>query len=571
MLSNFYKNQKVNIDKKIIKVVEQFKIVVSITKGRTNMYKLMICDDEPRVARLISNLIDWNRLDIELIGIANDGISSFEMIKEHNPNIVITDIRMPGYDGIELIKRVKELNRDIDLIIISGYKHFEYAHNAIKYGVKDYLLKPINKQEINNTLQKMVEKYEQNASKKSEDIAIKEQIKRDEKFLQESFVKNYFENENYLRTELDLKSLNTEYRFNFTENLFQALILKTDINNSTKNINIKNMLEKKSLEIISKSLKEVCSDYMIYTSDKGTCFLINYSEDKEKSIRKILLFALEEITLLRELFDNLRVTIGLGNAVDINQVSTTIKQAYFATYDRLIYGTNKIIEGTATIDLSRDNIITKDIRRQIGDDLYIITEENLLQTFNLIKSNLKESENINGKLVFDVIKELIDIYFYKLKNVDNTNMEQEMLDNFYYELNMCSSIESIFNYVYCFISKIFNELLENKKQQNNKPIRFAKGYINENYNKPITLEEVSSSIGFCTAYFSTLFKKETGTNFLEYLTMVRVNKAQEMLRDQEKSIDQISFDVGYNDVKHFAKQFKKITGLSPSKYRKFYC
>ncbi len=112
------------------------------------MYRVLIADDEPKVSQLIKNLIQWEPLGLQLVGIANDGIKALEMIEMYRPDIVITDIRMPGFDGIELIKRAKLSHADIDFIIISGYQHFDYAHNAIKYNVKDYLLKPLKNKKL---------------------------------------------------------------------------------------------------------------------------------------------------------------------------------------------------------------------------------------------------------------------------------------------------------------------------------------------------------------------------------------------------------------------------------------
>ena len=125
------------------------------------MLKVVIADDEKMICSLISQLLDWKALDIEIVGMAYTGIDAFEMIITKEPDIVISDIRMPGYDGLELIKRIKEAGIEAEFVMISGFKQFEYAQNAMKYGVKYYLLKPIEEeklleiiQEIKETIQK---------------------------------------------------------------------------------------------------------------------------------------------------------------------------------------------------------------------------------------------------------------------------------------------------------------------------------------------------------------------------------------------------------------------------------
>ncbi|HBF39879.1 MAG TPA: DNA-binding response regulator, partial [Firmicutes bacterium] len=120
-----------------------------------NRIKVLIADDEEKVCTLIYKLVDWKDFDMEVVATVYNGIDALERIRDLAPDVVITDIRMPGYDGIELIAKAKEINDHLEFIIISGYRHFEYAQSAIKYGVSDYLLKPIKKEELTGTLEKI--------------------------------------------------------------------------------------------------------------------------------------------------------------------------------------------------------------------------------------------------------------------------------------------------------------------------------------------------------------------------------------------------------------------------------
>ena len=120
------------------------------------MVKLVVADDEERVCRLIVALGNWEELGIKVVGTAANGIQALELIRKEKTDILITDIRMPGLNGLELIEKVREISPDIKIMIISGYANFEYAQNALKQGVSDYLLKPINKDALNESLTKMV-------------------------------------------------------------------------------------------------------------------------------------------------------------------------------------------------------------------------------------------------------------------------------------------------------------------------------------------------------------------------------------------------------------------------------
>lgn len=135
------------------------------------MLKVVIADDEKMICSLISQLLDWKALDIEIVGMAYTGIDAFEMIITKEPDIVISDIRMPGYDGLELIKRIKEAGIEAEFVMISGFKQFEYAQNAMKYGVKYYLLKPIEEEKLLEIIQEIKETIQK---KKAHDIYEKE-------------------------------------------------------------------------------------------------------------------------------------------------------------------------------------------------------------------------------------------------------------------------------------------------------------------------------------------------------------------------------------------------------------
>ena len=124
------------------------------------MLKVVIADDERLICRLVQALGDWEVLDMEVAGLAENGLEALALIERERPDILITDIRMPGCDGLELIRRAKELRPELEIVIISGYAHFEYAQTAIRYGVGNYLLKPIKKDELMETLRKMKERCE---------------------------------------------------------------------------------------------------------------------------------------------------------------------------------------------------------------------------------------------------------------------------------------------------------------------------------------------------------------------------------------------------------------------------
>lgn len=186
------------------------------------MLKAIIADDEQKICQLIQKLIKWDEIGIEIVGTANNGLDAFELIFKHQPDIVITDIRMPGLNGLELIKKVKEHHLSPSFIIISGYRHFEYAHNALKYGVEDYLLKPIKKDELVATLVKISEHILLTSGRLENELRMKSILANNRDRLRQHFISSIVL-ESEKNTDLKMENINEEYQFKFIKGCFETL------------------------------------------------------------------------------------------------------------------------------------------------------------------------------------------------------------------------------------------------------------------------------------------------------------------------------------------------------------
>ena len=183
-------------------------------KGWRTVLKILIADDEDRVCRLIEKLIDWEHLDISLVATAANGIEELELIQKYEPDIVITDIRMPGMDGLQVIERVVQMERHVNFIVVSGYKQFEYAYNALKYGVEDYLLKPIHKEELNKILAKICAARLEKEKQVSDYELMEKEHKLSQEIIQNKFIATLLTQEN--RDVVDLAMANEKYHFSFS-------------------------------------------------------------------------------------------------------------------------------------------------------------------------------------------------------------------------------------------------------------------------------------------------------------------------------------------------------------------
>lgn len=185
------------------------------------MWKVIIADDEKLICRLIEALVDWEKLNMRIAGKAENGLEALQMVRELRPHLLITDIRMPGCDGLDLIRQARELSPDIEIVIISGCAHFEYAQTAIAYGVGNYILKPVNQAELNKTLQKILLRLEE----KSEGGASRGGGQTGPQRLREYLIRDLLDG----RREFTEEELAQNYQFHVQGRCVQAFLLKLDL------------------------------------------------------------------------------------------------------------------------------------------------------------------------------------------------------------------------------------------------------------------------------------------------------------------------------------------------------
>ena len=192
------------------------------------MIRVLVADDEEKACQLICKLIRWEELEMKLVGTASNGIGALQMIEAEHPDLVLTDIRMPGYDGMELLKRARIQNPDMEFIIISGYSHFEYAQTAIRYGVSDYILKPVNEEALNATLQKVRQRYMEHQVLTEKNLEQKKQQVLDQARVRETLWMDL----EYARIPRNMEALNEKYWYHFQEGKFRTFLIQADVKNN---------------------------------------------------------------------------------------------------------------------------------------------------------------------------------------------------------------------------------------------------------------------------------------------------------------------------------------------------
>ena len=544
-----------------------------MSQGRvTGMLKVLIADDEKMICSLISQLLDWNALGYEIVGMAYTGVDAYEMIRKEQPDVIISDIRMPGYDGIELIKRTKEAGIEAEFVMISGFKQFEYAQNAMKYGVKYYLLKPIEE----DKLQEIAEEIKDSIlSRKQHDhyrnqLELEIQETRDK--MKKRFLTSMLFGEQESRKIADCNSINQEYSTSFKEGVFQAVFIKVDTDGGEEE-SIGSMIEK--LEKYTDILGDVCEEHITTEMHSGIITLVNYKFEQEALVRKKIEEMYEEIKKYIDRFEGFSVVLGVGRKMDhflesnlclqtaIDAIKYRIRISntniiYLENYQFEPYDINKIVtEGKKQAYLSK--VVSGDIRG---------AQECLAATLREIRYS---GGSYSPILFFDILIAYVDLLTDYCKQQDLYSEEYERnlkkwnvsTDNIRSEKMLLAVTEDL-------IRETLEYAAEEKKSKDIKPIREIKKYIEENYMEEISLGQLAELVDMNASYLSSVFKKETGMTYSEYLILCRVKQASRLLVETNLSIGEIAHQSGYQDARYFSKQFSKQVGLKPSEYRKLY-
>lgn len=540
-------------------------------RGNVQMIKVLIADDELRICELIFRLIDWESLGMSVIAVAHDGRETIKIIKNEMPDIVITDIRMPGYNGVDVIRIGKEYNSDIQFIIISGYSQFDYAQNAIHYGVSDYLLKPVKAEELTKALLRIksrIDKNNQMYSQVKKAWTLEQQNRR---LYREQLIMEIAHGKGFDVLTKDMNTLNEQYKYEFIPGFFTIVIVKADGLNFEEKTE-SSFLYEKIQQSLSFAFAPVMQEMQGTMLDNGTyIFLFNY-ENEYAEIESQLHRLLNQMLLQKDVFKKLHLTIGLGKRVNcLAEVGKSYETAYLAIKDRILAGTDRIIEG-------KEKIVVQDYKdyflhtvRELENVVENLDDKRISDIIQEWGTALSKDKEINGYQIEQSAKALVNSYLLSMqKNNYTLDEDDNLLKDFMKSIENCISLGEIQELLSGTLEQSLSEYRHKRALSGSKPIRDAKEYIRNNLAGNLTIQEVSEYVGYSSAHFSVRFKQECGITFSDYVMESRIEKSKELLKNTRETIESIAAAVGYSDVKSFTKNFKKYTEVKPSQYRKIY-
>lgn len=536
---------------------------------------VVIADDEKKICRLIEYLIDWEGLGVELLGVAYDGISAFKLVQETHPDILLTDIRMPGATGLELIESAKKLNPDLKCIIISGYKDFEYAQQGLRFGVTDYLLKPINQDELIHSITSIVEDAKQNRNSLDKQAEMESMIKDYSEETKRTFLRAVLNQRCGNNPEDVVKNVSDMFR---QENGIgnesgRFVLVRPDTGYLDYSHDSYQMLLDKTTAILESDFSQDGISILVEPCNEGIGLYLSGDAISRTQLIKTCNHVREKVLALRDLFRGVNVTFVIsGGANGIEEIIRQIYLSRFSIDNRIFLENNQIIElSHASANLYDDMQAVSRMMDQFLEEFEdTVKMENVSQFVLDAKAKLLSSNQVSGFGVHECALKMLSHFLRRLGTMDGTLKKEEITESFQVLVDHCDTVDDIFALLDQTICKIRDEVFENLKNREIRPIKFAKQYIEENKGMNISLEDLASQVGFSYTYFSSLFKKETGKTITEYIQQVRIEAAKKLLLEKDKKIPEIAALVGYNDVKFFTKQFKKTVGVSPNEFQKLF-
>ena len=531
------------------------------------MLKVFLVEDEFVVRQGIKNNIDWKSHGYDFCGEAADGELAFPMIQKLKPDIVITDIRMPFMDGLVLSRLIKKELPWVEIIILSGYEEFEYAKEGIKIGIAQYLLKPINGEELLKEVDTVSEK-------------IRERHKENE--IRDKYIKEM--EENFLKEQKDLFQYLVTGSKSAAQLLEMADRLDIDISAMWYNIVLIKIQStyhayeefSNSLIEIEEKLKEIADEASLLIFDRnleGKALL--FKGDSKEEIIKIQNGYLDKIKDMLMEYENVRYFGGIGIPVNrLGELTVSFEKASHAFAHRYLVNESLIlkseeIEQGVYIEKEKFNISNvnpKHIdRNKIREFLKVGDKEEVIyfvdEFFKDLGTNVMKSNMFRQYIIMDA-------YFCVADFLEDIKISRDEIETFDADSGILQSEKTAVNYIVRIIKKALELREKTASNRYGDIVGEVMDYIEQNYaDEELSLNLLASHVNFSPNHLSMIFSQQTGKTFIKYLTDLRMNKAKELLRCTGKRSSSIAVEVGYRDPHYFSYLFKKTQGITPTQYR----
>ena len=528
------------------------------------MLHVVIADDENRICRLIRMLGHWEQLGMQVDGMASNGPEAIDLLTKNHADILITDIRMPGISGLELIAHARSLNPELRFIVISGYADFSYAQEAISLGVSGYLLKPVNEQELNDTLGKIASEI---GTKNEREHALRTAVQENEENLDKVKAALALDLIHGIERDYSAATLKKQNRIEAGKGRFLVFCIKADEKACSNTDIIRRGAFDTAQRLVKTELAPVVFDLAMASSGSILCGVILEKNGEERRVDSALRRSIASLQTQNDVFGKWNFSMGAGERCEMPQdLPSSFRHAQMAACDRILHGCGRLYQMEAdSAGLAVQPLLTR-FWEQAGRVVELKDLAGMDAAIRGLRRGCAGCMNARGWEYFQVVKTVIGRSSQELQ----LPVMKELTDRAFEVLENSSTVDEVFAAVSLYYQKMIGAISQGERELDERPIRLARRYIMEHYAEPLTLEEVSEIAGLVPNYFSSQFKKVTGDGFAHYLIGVRMDAAKRYLQQTSLPVSEIAGRVGYNDVKYFTKTFIKLNGIKPTVFRKLY-
>lgn len=532
------------------------------------MTKILLVDDERMIRKAIVNNIDWSRHGVQIVDDVANGEEALLVMAKEAVDIVITDIRMPIMDGLKLTEAIRTNYPKTRIIILSGYDDFEYARTAIKQGVQDYLLKPVSEEELIPSIRKL-EKEIVNEYKNEREIFLSKKLLQENKVLiWTKVLQDLVHGGNSEEIMVRAKKLG----MNLEGPLFGVILVSADNYNVKYNSHEgeQPQLQRFAIyNVFEELFRERLSGTVAYSGDEDVIAIYSTKRFMKTRMYEVLRNIKKTISDVL----GVDVSMALGNEVGtMEDIPKLYKTAISVSKQNFYAGKSQVCIGDIAVEYKEQSWIYKraDYEREFMKELAkgssdgtIIVWQKIADFFRAEKTSAEVVQDACIRLCKDMFVHLIDL------GITIKDEEHGSDENYYYvgDIQKKKFFDDVSEYMEEIIRDIHAKIERVAEKKYSYMVRLAMSYLESNYSKDISLTEVSDVIGVSANYFSKIFKKEVGINFVDWFNQLRIEKAKDILLKNTYKVYEVAEMVGYSEYKYFITMFKKYTGKTPKQFR----
>ena len=526
------------------------------------MYRILIADDEGIMLESLKAIIQRAYGDTCEVEVAKTGRLAIEIAEYFHPDIVLMDIEMPGINGIAAMREIRKNNTTVLFYVISAYDKFDYAKEAISLGVERYLTKPVTRSAILELMEEACGKVDAMRAQRSNQLKVQEKLETVIPVLESGFVGSVMMPGDFVDLSYYTRLLDISEKYAYACVFRLDMEREDGLMESQVGIGVKMQDLYPQFRAIVKSYLRCMVGQVI--SDRVVVIVPHefLSMDYEERIREIN--RMRELATRLEQQLKLKVRVGIGRVKALDSLRDSYQEAVSALQEsnsRIIHmddiSTHGFYEGDFPWEI--EHLIFQTLNRGDTEGL----KEQLDRFFDwMLQTGSDSMDNIRLKMLEYVLRAEKDAFHDGAVNYDFESRRSYLA-----EVMSLTEYESMRDWLQMKMRRICTQIRDKRGAQSESVVTKAKAFIQENYSRDISLDDVSREVNVSPYYFSKLFKEEAGENFIEYLTRMRIEKAKRLLADAQASIKEISVQIGYGDPNYFSRIFKKQTGMTPREYR----